>query len=185
MSCVARRSFLIVGLLAAAQLVAAVEPPAVHVKNFGQVDSHVYRGAEPSPVGLEELAAMGVKTVVDLRESSEATGFEKDAAQKLGIKYWNIPFKPMSAPTGEQVQRVLSLLTGGTDPVFVHCRRGKDRTGTVVACYRIQHDGWNNRKALDEANRYGMSSLERGMRSFIIRFHPQILSSLPDGKPLP
>jgi protein tyrosine/serine phosphatase len=57
--------------------------------------------------------------------------------------------------------------------VFVHCRRGKDRTGTVIACYRIQHDGWDNRHALEEAKEHGMSSFERAMRAYILSFKPQ------------
>ena len=61
------------------------------------------------------------------------------------------------------------LLRPGDGPVFIHCRRGKDRTGTVIACYRMQHDGWNNAKAQAEANEFGMSHLERGPKR---RFPP-------------
>ncbi|MBV9294436.1 MAG: dual specificity protein phosphatase family protein, partial [Acidobacteriaceae bacterium] len=70
-------------------------------------------------------------------------------------------------------RRVLSLLLqNDSQPVFVHCRRGKDRTGTVVACYRIQHDRWKNEDAFDEAKKYGMSFAERGMRAYILHFSP-------------
>jgi len=41
-----------------------------------------------------------------------------------------------------------------------------------VACYRIEHDGWDNRRASEEASKYGMSWMERGMRSFIVKFKP-------------
>ena len=148
-------------------------PPAAHVRNFGKVDNTVYRGGEPSPVGIEELGAMGIKTVIDLREPSHATALEREAVEKLKIKYVNVPMRELSAPTPAEVDQVLAiLLRPGAGPVFVHCRRGKDRTGTVIACYRIQHDGWTNSKAQSEANEYGMSHLERGMRSFIAHFQP-------------
>jgi protein tyrosine/serine phosphatase len=62
--------------------------------------------------------------------------------------------------------------SNGSDPVFVHCRRGKDRTGTVIACYRIQHDGWTNIHALEEAKSHGMSFAERSMRAYILHFKP-------------
>lgn len=155
------------------RLAVAADSPASHVRNFGKVNDHLYRGGEPELVGLQELGAMGVKVDIDLREAGEGTKVEEQAAKKLGMKYINIPFPPLSAPPTPLVERVLALLTGSnTDPVFVHCRRGKDRTGTVIACYRIQHDGWDNKRALEEAKEYGMSVAERGMRSYIIHFTP-------------
>jgi len=165
---------LLIALCCAVQLAFAADAPAaVHVRNFGKVNDHLYRGGEPTLVGLEELGAMGVKIDIDLRQSGEATDVEKQAAKKLGMKYINIPFPPFSAPANPLVEHVLSLLTGGnTDTIFVHCRRGKDRTGTVIACYRIEHDGWGNHRALAEAKEYGMSAAERGMRSYIIHFTP-------------
>jgi protein tyrosine/serine phosphatase len=79
----------------------------------------------------------------------------------------------LGAPTLEQVSKVLSVLEDSNSwPVFVHCRRGSDRTGTVLACYRISHDHWKNQKALEEAKTYGLSGFERAMRSFIQHFQP-------------
>ena len=150
----------------------AASAPPIHVRNFREVNAGIYRGGEPSVVGLEELGAMGIKLVVDLRESSDATKFEQRHVEQLGMKYINIPFSGWAAPSRAQVDKVLALLLHAdpAHPVFVHCHRGKDRTGTVVACYRIQHDGWNNHQALAEANKYGMSYAERGMRSFVMQF---------------
>ena len=137
------------------------------------MDQTLYRGAEPSAAGLQELAAKSTKLVIDLRESGEGTLWEKQAVQQLGMKYVNLPFRPWSAPTSEQVRTVLFLLMNrGNNTIFVHCRRGKDRTGTVIACYRIQHDGWKNARALEEAREFGMSWTERGMRSFVLSFSP-------------
>jgi tyrosine-protein phosphatase SIW14 len=85
----------------------------------------------------------------------------------------------LSAPTQAQIEHVLPLLfQSESEPVFVHCRRGKDRTGTVLACYRIQHDNWNNRRALEEAKSYGMSRLERSMQAYVLHFTPVILPGL-------
>ncbi len=151
----------------------AAEAPAAHVRNFDRVNDHLFRGGDPSLVGLSELGAMGVKLDIDLREPSAATDVEKKAAGKLGIKYVEIPFGPFSAPSQQQMERALSLLLQNTGTtVYVHCRRGKDRTGTVIACYRIQHDHWDNRRALAEARRHGMSFTERGMQAYILHFKP-------------
>jgi len=147
--------------------------PVAHVTNFGVVNEHLFRGAAPSVAGLSELGAAGVRLVIDLRETGAATEFEKQQADKLGMKYANIPFQPLSAPTPTQIQTVLNLLAQNQSrTVFVHCRRGKDRTGTVIACYRIQHDGWDNSRALQEAKRFGMSPVEVAMRSFVLHFTP-------------
>jgi tyrosine-protein phosphatase SIW14 len=154
--------------------------PATHIHNFGQVNDHIYRGAEPMLVGLQELGAMGVKLIIDLRETGGATDFEKQQAEKLGMKYLNIPLPPLAAPSHADIEHLLGLLCrNDSDRIFVHCRRGKDRTGTTIACYRIQHDGWDNAKALTEAKSYGMSSLERAMRSYIIHFMPLTLTVQP------
>lgn len=160
-------------LFCAFSLVFAAENPAGHVRNFDKVNEYIYRGGEPTAVGLTELGAMGVKIDLDLREASEATKVEKEEAEKLGIKYVNIPMKPLAAPTDDEVQRVIGLLAQtNAGPLFVHCRRGKDRTGTVIACYRIQHDRWSNKEALAEARKHGMSFTERGMQHYILHFKP-------------
>lgn len=158
---------------------AADNPAAEHVRNFGEVNEHLYRGGEPTQEALEELAGLHVALVIDLREPGKGTNVEQQMVEALKMKYVNIPFHNYGAPTEEQMRRVLWLLVNGdTQKIFVHCWRGKDRTGTVVACYRMQHDGWDNQKALAEAHKYGMSFTERGMRSYILHFSPMSLSVL-------
>jgi len=75
------------------------------------------------------------------------------------------------APDDTQIAAVLALLNDGSQwPVFVHCRRGADRTGTAIACYRIMHDHWSKQQALAEAKTFGMSSLEVAMQRYILNF---------------
>lgn len=168
-----------VALLFAVRVCISAENAAPHIHNFAQVNDHLYRGAVPSPVGLEELGAMGIKTVIDLRESGEGTQFEKEQVEKLKMNYVNVPLKPLSAPTQPQMERLLGLLLeNGPNRIFVHCRRGKDRTGTVIACYRIQHDGWDNHAALAEAQKLGLSFTERGMHSYILHFSPVVIPTV-------
>jgi protein tyrosine/serine phosphatase len=113
-----------------------------------------------------------VKSVIDLRREDEhPTKLEAKAVEAAGMRYFNVPMHGVVAPSEEQVARVLALLDSSADgSVFVHCRRGADRTGTVIACYRMVHDGWDNQKALQEAKSYGMSGLQLGMKRYVMNF---------------
>jgi uncharacterized protein (TIGR01244 family) len=143
----------------------------VGVENFHQVNEHLYRGAQPTDAGFQNLAKLGVKTVIDLRETDGRSAQEKKAVESAGMRYVNIPMYGMSTPHQADVEKVLALFNDASaGPVFVHCRRGADRTGTVVACYRISHDGWNNAKALAEAKTNGMAWIEKAMQHYVMQY---------------
>lgn len=150
-------------------LAAANQDP--NLPNFMKVDDHVFRGAQPTEQGILALAKLGIKTIVDLREVDERWTAEENIVKAAGMNYVNVPMRGMSSPTNEQIVKVLSLLTADSSgPVFVHCRRGADRTGTVIACYRIGHDQWDNQKALKEAKVMGMSMWERAMQHYVLDY---------------
>lgn len=165
-------SVLVLGLLSFPAWAARVEAPGI--PNFQQVNDHIFRGGQPSDEGWQSLSKLGVKTVIDLRREGEgdhSTEAEAQAVQSTGMRYIHVPMEGIVAPADEDVAKVLSVFQS-TEPVFVHCKEGKDRTGTVVACYRIAHDGWQNQKAMDEAKRYGIHWFEVGMKSYIVKFQP-------------
>ncbi|MBZ5724117.1 MAG: tyrosine-protein phosphatase [Acidobacteriia bacterium] len=153
------------------------------VPNFHKVNDQVYRGAQPSAEGFRNLARLGVKTVIDLRSRSAS---EQRKVEAAGMRYIAMPWSGYNAPTADQMSRLLALLhDSAAGPVFVHCRRGADRTGTAIACYRIMHDHWDNRKALTEAKSCGMSLTERLMQQFVLAFQappteaPPVATALP------
>jgi len=151
--------------------------------NFAQLNDHIYRGAQPSSAGFSALAKMGVKTIVDLRESGSRSISEQKTVEADGMKYVSIPLNGYGAPSNETVLKLIGFLDDkSAGPVFVHCRRGADRTGTILACYRIAHDHWENAKALAEAKTFGMSWTERAMQAFIVGFKaPEIASAVAAG----
>ena len=81
-----------------------------------------------------------------------------------------MPLDGWSAPTDAQVARILDLIDRSPAPVLIHCKRGADRTGTIVAVYRMQHQGWTSEAAFAEALRYGIAPWQWGMRSYIRHF---------------
>jgi tyrosine-protein phosphatase SIW14 len=148
-------------------------PPGV--PNFHIVNERVYRGAQPSDQGIQALAKMGVKTVIDLREADGGMLAEKQMVEAAGMKFVNVPMHGMEKPHPADVARVLSVFNDkDAGPVFVHCKRGADRTGTVVACYRISHDHWDNAKALSEAKSFGMAWVQKAMQHFVMGYRPTL-----------
>ena len=142
------------------------------IPNFNQVNEHVFRGGQPTAEGWQGLAKLGVKTVIDLRRTDEhSPEAEAEVVKAAGMHYVNVPMKGVVAPTDEQINKVLSLLDS-EDPVFVHCKRGADRTGAVIACYRIAHDHWARKQALREAKSLGMGWTQVGLKNYIMSFQP-------------
>lgn len=147
------------------------------IKNFHQVDQNVYRGAQPTVDGFKYLANIGVKTVLNLREADQRSKAEETIVTSVGMKYINVPMTGVEAPTDAQITRVLGLLEGNGGAVFVHCKRGADRTGVVIASYRIDHDGWDNAHALSEAKSRGMAFFQFPRMNYIRTFHPRALQA--------
>jgi protein tyrosine phosphatase (PTP) superfamily phosphohydrolase (DUF442 family) len=145
--------------------------PATHgIANFGQVNDHLFRGAQPDAAGMANLKELGIKTVICLRMTNDLWGPEKAEATNNGMAFINIPLRGNARPKDADVARALSMIENSPGPAFVHCVFGCDRTGTIIACYRIEHDHWTGAEAQKEADHYGMSSLEFGMKRFIANF---------------
>jgi len=158
-------------LLAAASQAAERGLPAQEgIGNFGLISEKLYRGAQPDESGVKNLQRLGVKLIINLRMPGDHWDHEAEAARACGITFTNVPMKGLSRPTETQVKTVLALIESSPGPVFVHCEHGCDRTGTIIACYRIRHDQWTSAAALAEAQRYGLSKWERGMRRYVLEF---------------
>jgi protein-tyrosine phosphatase len=130
------------------------------VENAGKVGDLLYRGAQPRGEGYEELRKLGISIVVDLRNSKpvKRDGGETREQVKVeaaGMRYVEIPTSAFFGPTETQVATFLQLLHGNPNQkVFVHCYFGDDRTGTMVAAYRIAMDHWTSDEAYNEMRAY-------------------------------
>ena len=121
------------------------------VPNLHRVSENLYRGAQPTAEGMKQLEKLGVKTVVNLRSSRS----DRDEIEGTALTYEHISLT-MRNPDPENVTRFLKIVTDGSrTPVFVHCRHGADRTGTLCAIYRITVEGWSKDEAIAEMTRGG------------------------------
>jgi tyrosine-protein phosphatase SIW14 len=159
-------------------LVVAQQPESNHkeLPNFQCVNENLYRGGQPKTGGLKKLAELGIKTIINLRGESDQTRAEGIEAKSLGIEYFNVPMSTAGRPGDEQVRRVIELIEEKEKenaPVFVHCRRGSDRTGAIIAIYRIKQDGWTAERAIEEANRYGLGFVQFRKRGYIKDYYEQ------------
>jgi len=126
------------------------------IPNFGEVTPTLYRGGQPRDAGFETLARLGVNIVVDAASRNKR---EEKEVQKLGMQYVAMPWRCMW-PRDEVFANFLKLLQENKGKkVFVHCRGGKDRTGMMVAAYRMAEEGWSPDRAMKEMQASGFSRI--------------------------
>jgi len=133
--------------------------------NLHKVTGNLYRGAQPESGGFKELELMGVRTIVNLR----LTDSDKDSIAGTGLNYTRIPAEAWDLDEDEIIRFLKIVNDGANTPVFVHCNHGADRTGAMVAIYRIIVQGWGKQNAIDEmtSGGYGFHSLWGNLTEYI------------------
>jgi tyrosine-protein phosphatase SIW14 len=146
-------------------------PPKIRIKNFGSINETFFRGAQPKEQDYADLAAMGIKTVIDLQRNGHEE--EQSLVEAQGMKFFRIPMSDSAQPAPGQAEEFLKLVNDPANhPVFVHCAGGRHRTGAMSAIYRITRDGWSADQAYLEMKRYdfeygmGHGSLKRYVYEF-------------------
>ncbi len=166
---------LTVGLVIAAPAQArdGREPvPGISIPNFGRINEHYFRGAQPKAHDFADLAALGVKMVIDLTRDGDAS--EAGNVQQVGLKFVRIPLTTTDRPSSSAVNQFLKLVNDPVNqPVFVHCQGGRHRTGVMTAIYRLTHDGWNAERAFSEMKEYEFAKgLGHGaLKDFVYDFY--------------
>ena len=133
--------------------------------NFYQVTTNLYRGAQPTAEGMRQLKAMGIKTVVNLRTFHS----DHDEVAGTGLKSIRFETKPWHAEAEDVVGFLKAVMDTNNLPVFVHCQRGADRTGTMCAMYRVVVCGWTKLEAIEEmkSGGYHFSPVWKNLVTFI------------------
>ena len=182
-----RRTIVVTGFLAVVWLIAGTqvswcqsEKEPRGLPNFGRVADNLYRGGQPSSDGFKSLHAMGVGIVVDLREKPTEGANEKRQVESLGMKSVGIPWSANHEPSSAQIVEFLDLVRANPDTkIFVHCRRGADRTGVMIAAYRIAVEHKPVAEVVSEMHQYHYDWLFRSQLKRYIESLPGLIQNDP------
>jgi len=154
-----------------------ISVPGIH--NAGKINEHLYRGSQPKLAELSQLKKLGVTTIIDLRaESPQTAKEERLRAEALGMGFVRIPIGGFSSPTNADLLRFFQIIRDAPPPtVFVHCEYGKDRTGVMIAAYRIAFDHWPADQAISEMMQFGFNRAWHPSMITFIRNLPAQLQS--------
>jgi protein tyrosine phosphatase (PTP) superfamily phosphohydrolase (DUF442 family) len=132
--------------------------PNVYIKNFGQMDEKLYRGAQPLELDVyKQLFFLGIKTVINLRDDPDPR--ERERAESFGMTFINIPIVGGTPPTMEDAKRFMEIMNDpNSGKVFLHCKGGRHRTGALGAVYRFEKYRWTFDRAYAEMKEYGFFS---------------------------
>jgi len=154
---------------------ASADVSNVTIKNFGQMDDRFFRGGQPKENDYSQLAALGIKTVIDLQD--DPTTYEKQKVEALGMTYVNIPMSDKDYPESAKIQQFLKLVDDPTTGKFyVHCAGGRHRTGVMGAVYRFNHYNWNynqvyaEMKKYDFYTRWGHGDMKKFVQDYSVNF---------------
>ena len=121
---------------------------AIH--NLSQVDGKLYRSSQPTALEFQTLQHYGIQNVIDLRQ------WHSDASKLdgLAIKHYKFPLNA-SKVTYEDLVKIVATIDALDGKTLVHCLHGSDRTGVVVAAYRIGVEDWEKQRAVEEFTKEG------------------------------
>ena len=155
------------------------------VENFGRLTPHFYRGAQPEVRAYSSLKTFGIDTVVRLSTGDEFIAGEREHVEGLGMRFESLPWRTADSPTVDQVRAFLTLLHDHPErTVFVHCRKGVDRTGVMVALYRVAIDHWTTDQAIAEMKAFHYRYLLQPHLQAYVEAFPALLATEPALRPV-
>lgn len=136
---------------------AYLKAPVYIIRNFHVVTPGILRGSQPSEEGLAVLKDhFKIKTILSLRRDRRHNDWERNVAKRLNVEFISMPMSAGEEQSIDKIEKCLSIITDiSMQPVFVHCHAGKDRTGLIMAAYRVKYEGWDPKEAIREMLAYG------------------------------
>lgn len=153
----------------------ANSPFGIAIENFGRINEHYYRGSQPEPEDYKDLFALGVRTIIDLR--NDPAPYEKPLATAAGLRYINLPMSDKHYPPPETASQFLAIANNPLNwPIYVHCIGGRHRTGVMTAVYRMTVDKWDLNRAYEEMKHYDFYSRwgHEAMKKFVFDYYREL-----------
>lgn len=157
------RNLFCVAALMLLTLPATAEPKREAIpgtKNYTRVDATVACGGATATAAFPALRAEGFKAIINLRQADEPGADVEQAtraAEAAGLKYLHIPFSSSSPSTAAVDTFLAAMRDPANSPVYIHCGSA-NRVGAVWIAKRMLLDGWDEARAVAEAEKIGLKS---------------------------
>jgi len=143
------------------------------ISTFAQVETTIACGGATKPEAIREIAKMGFKSVINLRLASEQGAQveeEGEAVKAAGMRYVHLPFDAQN-PDAHLIDNFIAAVTApANQPAYVHCAAG-GRAASLWMVKRVLADGWDEQRALTEANALGLNDRFRPFALSYIHTH--------------
>lgn len=115
------------------------------LNNFFKVDENLYRAEQPRTKDMVALQKFGIKTILNLRLLKDDKYEARETT--MALRHVSVNTLKMSY---DEILEAIKVIDNSEKPILIHCLHGSDRTGTVVAAYRIVKQGWTKEAAINE-----------------------------------
>ena len=133
----------------------------ITITKFQPVTDWFYRGGQPSIAEIDQLAKSGFGSIISLRWNTNSIKLERTWCEERNLNFISIPLSYWILPTRKQLEQFFSIINDQSKrPVYIHCKHGRDRTGMLVAIYRIDAENWTADAAYSEMKDKGFRAIQ-------------------------
>ena len=146
----------------------------ITITNFQPVNNWLYRGGQPKSDEFCQLNEFGIKSIISFRYNSKVMQWEKSLCKSYDLNYFPIPLNYIVQPNKQQIKKFFDILDNvNFHSIYVHCKHGCDRTGLLIAMYRIVYDHFSFYEAYQEMVDLGFHKIKMHHFKWILKTFAQ------------